>query len=136
MNCENCGATMDLVESGRYFRCGYCGTFHFPEPVEADGIRITGRTADALRCPVCNAGMDQALLDADYPVSFCGKCRGMLMPRKVFAAVVNRRRAWATGPPAQPVPMDPRALDRGLTCPSCGARFMTYPYAGPGNVVI
>jgi Zn-finger nucleic acid-binding protein len=136
MNCENCGAAMELNQSRRYFQCPYCGTLAFPEPIDADGIRIVGRTADALRCPVCNAGMDQAVLDTDYPVAFCGRCRGVLLPRLTFARVVNNRRAWETDPPVQPPPLDRRALDRKLACPSCGQPFMTYPYSGPGNVVI
>ncbi len=136
MNCENCGAAMALTESGRYFRCLHCGTFHFPEPVEADGIRIVGHAPDALRCPVCGAGMDHAVLDGDFPVSFCGKCRGVLLPRASFARVVNQRRAWATRTPTTPAPLDRASLDRVLACPACGGRFSTYPYSGPGNVVI
>ena len=136
MNCENCGAVMELDASRRFFQCRYCGTLHFPEPVDAEGIRIIGRKPDSPRCPVCQAGMDQAVLDEDYPVSFCGRCRGVLMPRTTFASVLNKRRAWATGPPTQPPPLDRRALDRTLSCPSCGMRLTTYPYSGPGNVVI
>jgi Zn-finger nucleic acid-binding protein len=136
MNCENCGAVMQLDQSRRYFQCGHCGTFNFPEPIDADGIRIVGRTAEAPRCPVCLAGLDQAVIDGDYPVTFCGRCRGVLLPRTTFATVVEKRRAWATEPPAEPIPMDRRALERQLACPLCAARFMTYPYHGPGNVVI
>jgi Zn-finger nucleic acid-binding protein len=136
MNCENCGAAMELVASGQYFQCRHCGTLHFPGPIDAEGIRIVGRAADALLCPVCADGMDQAVIDTDYPVAFCGRCRGVLLPRQTFATVVNKRRAWATDPPAEPIPIDRRALERELACPSCHARFMTYPYYGPGNVVI
>jgi Zn-finger nucleic acid-binding protein len=136
MNCENCGAAMQLVQSRRYFQCGHCGTFHFPQPIDADGIRIVGRTAEAPPCPVCTVGMDQAVIDGDHPVTFCGRCRGVLLPRATFATVVNQRRAWATDPPAEPIPMDRRALDRVLVCPLCRVPFTTYPYYGPGNVVI
>ena len=136
MNCDNCGAVMELDASGRFFQCRYCGTLHFPEPVDADGIRIVGRTSESPRCPVCQAGMDEAVLDQGYPVSFCGRCRGVLMPRTTFASVLNKRRAWATLPPTEPPPLDRRALDRKLLCPVCGARMTTYPYSGAGNVVI
>ena len=47
-----------------------------------------------------------------------------------------KRRAWAVGPPAEPVPLDRTALARELRCPSCAGRFDTYPHYGPGNVVI
>ncbi len=89
MNCVNCGAAMELFESRRYFFCRHCGSFHFPEPPDADGIRIVGHTADALQCPICKAQMAQALLYDAHPVHFCSTCRGVLMPRRTFAGVVS-----------------------------------------------
>lgn len=136
MNCQSCGAAMELIESRRYFRCGHCGSYHFPEAVEADGIRIVGHPAGAPQCPVCTTPMAHALLDNDDAIDFCAKCRGILLPRPVFARVVGKRRAWATAPPAEPVPIDRRQLQRPLSCPRCGRRFETYPHSGPGNVVI
>jgi Zn-finger nucleic acid-binding protein len=136
MNCANCGAAMELVESRRYFRCRHCGGYHFPQGIEADGIRIVGRPAGAPACPVCALPMAHALLDDVHPVDFCARCRGALMPRETFGAVTSMRRAWAATPPADPVPLDRQALHRELACPKCGGRFDTYPYFGPGNVVI
>jgi Zn-finger nucleic acid-binding protein len=80
--------------------------------------------------------MAQALLDDRHPIDFCAKCRGALLPRDTFARVTIARRAWATSPPAEPVPLDRQALHRELACPKCGGRFETYPHSGPGNVVI
>ena len=136
MNCPNCSAAMELIESRRYFQCRHCGTFHFPTTVEADGIRVTGQPADAPGCPVCRTPMAHALLDDDHPIDFCAACRGMLLPRPTFAGVTHKRRAWATTPPAEPVPMDRRELHRELRCPRCGGGFETYPHYGPGTVVI
>jgi Zn-finger nucleic acid-binding protein len=136
MNCPNCAAAMELIESRRYFQCRHCGTYHFPTTVEADGIRVTGQPADAPGCPVCRAPMAHALLDDDHPIAFCGKCRGILLPRATFALVTNKRRAWASTPSAEPVPVDRRELHRKLQCPTCGGPFETYPHYGPGNVVI
>ncbi len=136
MNCHNCGAAMELVESRRFFRCRHCGTFHFPESVEADGLRIVGHLPDAPKCPVCATAMAHAVLDGDHPIDFCAKCRGVLLPRSTFAGVINKRRAWATSPPAEPVALDREALHRKLACPKCAGRFETYPHYGPGNVVI
>jgi Zn-finger nucleic acid-binding protein len=127
---------MALAESRRHLRCGHCGSLRFSEVPEADGIRIVGRTADAPACPVCRLPMEAAVLDDRDPIHFCGGCRGVLLSRPVFAATVSRRRAWATGPPAGPIPFDRRSLDRKLTCPSCDGSFETYPHSGPGNVVI
>ena len=136
MNCANCGAAMELAESRRHLRCGHCGSVRFTGSIEADGVRLLGRTADASPCPACGVPMDAALLDERDPIHFCGSCRGVLLPRRSFAAAVARRRAWATGPPADPIPLDRRALDRTLACPSCRGPLETYPHAGPGNVVI
>ncbi|MCA1651477.1 MAG: hypothetical protein LC753_14785, partial [Acidobacteria bacterium] len=36
---------MELIESRRYFFCRHCGSFHFPEPISAEGIRVLGRAA-------------------------------------------------------------------------------------------
>ncbi len=136
MNCQNCGAAMELIESRRYFRCRHCGTYHFPHQIEADGIRIVGQSVDAPKCPVCVSGMAQALLDDSHPIDFCARCRGILLPRKTFAGVTGQRRAWATSAPAEPVPLERQAMHRELACPKCGGRFDTYPHYGPGNVVI
>lgn len=136
MNCQNCGAAMELIESRRYFRCPHCGSYHFPHSIEDDGIRIVGHLPDAPKCPVCAIPMAQALLDDHHPVDFCAKCRGVLLPRETFAGVTAKRRAWATSTPAEPVPLERQALHRELACPKCGGPFETYPYFGPGNVVI
>ncbi len=80
--------------------------------------------------------MAQALLDNEHPIDFCTRCRGILLPRTSFAIVTQKRRAWATTPPAEPLPIDPDDLRRHLDCPACGRAFDTHPNAGPGNVVI
>lgn len=136
MNCANCGAAMELAESRRHLRCGHCGSLRFTEPIEAEGVRIVGRTTDAPGCPVCRVPMDAAVLDDRDPIYFCGSCRGVLLPRPVFAGTVSRRRAWAMGPAASPTPLDRRSLERKLACPSCSRPFETYAHYGPGNVVI
>ena len=136
MKCATCGGAMALIESRRYFRCPHCGSYHFPTTVEADGIRVSGTPADAPGCPVCSLPMAHAVLDDEHPVDFCTACRGVLLPRAAFAMVTNKRRAWATTPPAEPVPLDRRELHRELACPRCRGRFETYPHLGPGNIVI
>jgi Zn-finger nucleic acid-binding protein len=135
-NCPNCGAAMELVESRRYFRCRHCGTYHFHQTIEAEGIRIVGHLTDAPACPVCGTKMAHAVIDNDHPIDFCTKCRGLLLPRETFAHVGNTRRAWATTPPTEPVPLNRTDLVRELLCPKCQRKFETYPHYGPGNVVI
>jgi len=58
------------------------------------------------------------------------------MPCAAFSDVVKSRRAWPTGPPVPPTPIDPRDLLRHITCPSCRGAMDVHPYYGPGNVVI
>ena len=127
---------MDLIESGRYFRCRYCGSFHFPEPVDGEGIRITGMIGSATPCPVCKVAMQQAVLDEQFPVAFCLTCRGVLTPRTTFATVINKRRRvgdWAAGGAGAARSARTRARAR---LSSLRQAADDDPYAGPGNVVI
>jgi Zn-finger nucleic acid-binding protein len=136
MNCSNCGAAMALMASRRYFLCGHCGAYHFPETVAADGVRIVGQLPDAPNCPTCAIALAHALLDEEHPIDFCAKCRGILLPRTSFALVTQKRRAWATSPPAEPFPLNREELRRQIACPKCRRPFATYAHSGPGNVVI
>jgi Zn-finger nucleic acid-binding protein len=135
MNCANCGAAMELHASGGYFFCTHCGSFHFPPAPDDAGLRVLGPEAVPPPCPACHAPLAAAMLD-DRPVHVCQACRGVLMPRGVFADVVQARRAWATGPPIVPPPRDPRAPPREATCPLCRRTMLTHPYLGPGGVTI
>jgi Zn-finger nucleic acid-binding protein len=135
MNCTNCGAAMELTESRRFLICRYCGTFNFPDPVDADGVRVVGHLPDAPACPVCDTTLAAAVMD-EKPVHFCARCRGILLPRTSFASIVQKRRAWATEPPVEPRPLARKDLERRLPCPNCRRHFDTYPHYGPGNVVI
>jgi Zn-finger nucleic acid-binding protein len=126
---------MELAASGRHFSCRHCGSTHFPEPAAADGIRVVGYTTDARPCPVCATAMAHALLD-EQPVQVCERCRGLLLRRVTFADLIHAHRAWATSPARSPGPLPAKSLERQLTCPQCGEPFETYPYGGPGNVVI
>jgi Zn-finger nucleic acid-binding protein len=137
MNCPNCGAAMELIDHRRSLHCAHCGTTKFlASPEAVDGVRVLGRSDDARRCPLCAVKMASALLDDRHAVMFCQACRGVLMPRERFAHVVHERRAWASGPPEPPSPIDVREFERRLFCPNCSTRMATHPYFGPGSVVI
>lgn len=127
---------MELFPTRGYYFCRYCGAFHFPETTAADGIRVLGQSSTRLDCPVCARPLSAALLDEKHPVSYCGNCRGVLLPRTSFAEVVRARRAWATGAPAAPVPLARQELERKVSCPLCRDRMQTHPYYGPGNIVM
>jgi Zn-finger nucleic acid-binding protein len=136
MNCSNCGAAMDLVDGRHYFFCTHCGSFHFPEAATDQGVRVTRRNASDAHCGVCNRPLAHAVLQAGAEVQYCENCRGVLLSRAHFAAVVDRQRAWASSPPVVPTPLDRQALGRSMRCPTCRGDMSTHPYYGPGNVII
>jgi Zn-finger nucleic acid-binding protein len=127
---------MELFARRRYYFCRYCGTFHFLDSPEIDGIRVLELPATPLSCVRCRGKLSMAQLDGAHPVQYCTTCRGALVPRPTFADVVYTRRTWATGAPVAPLPLDPAELQRVVHCPSCGSRMSTHPYYGPGNVII
>jgi Zn-finger nucleic acid-binding protein len=127
---------MELFERQRYYHCRHCGSFHFIETEERDGVRALGGTTDRTSCPLCGAALTRALVDDRYPVEHCARCRGVLMPRATFGTVIASRRANASGAGVSPVPLDQRELQRHLVCPACHASMDVHPYAGPGAVVI
>jgi Zn-finger nucleic acid-binding protein len=127
---------MELFERRRYYHCNHCGTFHFIETPEVEGVRVLRPHDAALPCPLCQATLMRALLDDRSVVDHCQQCRGLLMARATFGEAVWRRRARAAGLAAPPLPLDARELERRVTCPSCHARMDVHPYYGPGNVVI
>ena len=127
---------MELFERSRYYFCHYCGSFHFIEGPATDGVQVLERPEPAVGCPVCEAPLSRALLDNRHTVQHCERCGGLAMIRTSFADVVNHRRAWASGPPVTPLPLDPRELERQVDCPGCDGRMAVHPYYGPGNVVI
>jgi Zn-finger nucleic acid-binding protein len=127
---------MELFATRGYFLCRYCGTFHFPESANDQGVRVLADAPGPLPCPACSKGLATAMLDETHPVHYCRNCRGVLMSRGSFGDVVRLRRAWASGPPADPVPLRQDELKRAVGCPICHKPLATYPYFGPGNVVI
>jgi Zn-finger nucleic acid-binding protein len=127
---------MELVAARGYFFCRYCSSFHFPETTAPDGVRVIGEGPRAAACPVCGKTLAAALLDEAHEAHYCRNCRGVLLSRGTFADVVRSRRAWASAPPAESVPLSRADLERRRTCPLCQRNLATHPYYGPGNVVI
>ena len=134
-NCVNCGAPMELVASGRYFRCPHCGTYHFHQTAEAEGIRIVGTCR--MRRPVPSAVRGWRTRSSTISIrSTSARSAGVCCCRGKPLPVTNTRRAWATTSPAEPVPLNRKDLTRELLCPKCHRKFETHPHYGPGNVVI
>lgn len=136
MNCRNCGAPMEFRPQRKHFFCRYCTTFAFPnqDANRADGIILHGETVD-LPCPSCQTPLQSASVEG-AEARYCDQCRGVLLRNEDFGLVVKRRRAESKRPASEPLPIDPRELDRNLRCPCCQRPMDTHPYYGPGNVVV
>jgi Zn-finger nucleic acid-binding protein len=119
-----------------YYVCGHCGTTSFPEAISRDGIRILGPGDPEVRCSLCRLPFVRGMLDDHCQVDYCEKCRGLLLPRRAFAELVSRRRAWAENPSVTPVPANEAEFRRRIDCPKCGNRMTTDRYYGAGNVVM
>lgn len=115
------------------FSCEYCTSIYFPEE-SRDGIRATDEEIE-LACPVCKQLL--AIAYAGFTrVSYCEKCRGILIRQPDFLPVIEYMRSKTLQPPVVPPPLPVLELQRKLTCPQCHQRMATHPYGGPGNVVI
>ncbi|OQA18685.1 MAG: A2L zinc ribbon domain protein [Chloroflexi bacterium ADurb.Bin360] len=135
MNCRNCGAPMVLVRERDYYQCEYCGSTYFPN-ISTEGIRLLGENPDGIRCPLCGILLNLATFDDVHQGYLCSRCRSLLFTRTDFRRLIETRRARATTPPEMPVRYAPEELQRQIRCPVCARTMETYPYMGPGNIVI
>jgi Zn-finger nucleic acid-binding protein len=124
---------MSLLANRPCWRCGHCSTIVCPEPA-AEGLRVTGEPGHD--CPVCRQRLLRAVMDDREHLEICERCKGILMPQRVFAETLTARRRAAQTPGVIPSPADRRELDRRLACPRCAALMITDWYYGPGNIVI
>lgn len=135
MNCRNCGAPMVLIRERDYYHCEYCGSTYFPN-ISTEGIRLLGENPDGIKCPLCGILLNLATFDDAYQGYLCSRCRSLLFARTDFRRLIETRRARATTPPEMPARYAPEELQRQIRCPVCTRAMETYPYMGPGNIVI
>ncbi|MDX9953150.1 MAG: zf-TFIIB domain-containing protein [Anaerolineae bacterium] len=135
MNCKNCGAPMTLIRERDYYVCEYCGSTYFPN-ISTEGIRLLGENPDGIKCPLCGILLEMATFDDAYQGYVCSRCRSLLFTRTDFRRIIETRRARATTPPEMPARYTPEELRRQIRCPVCAGAMETYPYMGPGNIVI
>jgi len=133
MNCPGCGAAMRFDDMKGCLECDFCGAVRVLGP-DADGVALLG-TASAIKCPECNAALEEAAVDGRRLLS-CPRCRGLLVGMDAFINLVELLRAERTQAPEPPHRFDPKDLDRRLEWPQRGARMDTHAYAGPANVAI
>lgn len=138
MNCRNCGAPFVAVDESGNFRCDDCHAYLPAAAIEqqtTDGVRRTGRDLEENQCPRCETPLEIGLVNG-IKVALCADCHGILLPRHDFAELVLQRRARFQGAADPGPPLNIDELHRPATCPACAERMETYPYGGPGAVVI
>jgi Zn-finger nucleic acid-binding protein len=125
---------MALMLTRPCWQCAHCSTMVCPEPA-ADGIRVLPQPSDRA-CPVCRHALTRAVMDDREPIEICRTCKGIFLPRRVFATTLVARRRDAADAAKIPPPADRREMDRRVACPACRAAMLTDWYYGPGNIVI
>ncbi len=133
MNCPGCGAPMRLEENQESLSCEYCRTVYTPEPND-EGVRPLGETSP-LGCPLCAVALEHASL-AGYPILYCTRCQGMLVPMNDFVALIEGLRSRRGGAETVQPPADRTDLQRNINCPKCHRQMDTHFYEGPGNIII
>ena len=128
---------MEPIESRRYFRCGHCGNYHFPEAVEADGIRVSSVISPTR--PIVLSARRQWRTRCWTTMMRSTSARSL----EVFSCPARRLPALWTNAVRGPSRhrrnrclSTSRQLQRTLSCPRCAGRLETYAHSGPGNVVI
>ncbi len=135
LKCDNCGAPMGIVEGKGYLYCDYCHSFHFESEEGEEGVMVLDREG-TVPCPICATMLLPASLE-DHQILYCPECRGMLMKQRSFAKVVEIKREEYQGRRvAARTRLNPKELQREVTCPHCNRAMETHPYYGPGRVVI
>lgn len=124
---------MVLHSSRPCWTCAHCSTLVCPEPA-AEGVRVTSEAGHG--CPVCRQSLQRAVMDDREPIEICERCKGILMPLRVFAETLTARRRAANTPSVIPIPADRSELARRLACPRCTRAMIADWYYGPGNIVI
>jgi len=133
MNCQNCGAPLQLTLDKGHYECQYCGAIYFPREVR-EGMISLGNNTD-LECKLCHFPLAMAWVDR-YQLLFCEKCKGKLIPSAVFEHLIDFLRASSDKPAVIPPLMNPEELKRKIECPKCHQWMDTHPYGGHGNIII
>lgn len=136
MNCQNCGAPLDIVAGAGHPACCYCESGSVPASLAISVDRLVPLEQPAvISCPHCEQLLALGSLDRRR-VLHCESCRGILVPMGDFADLVRRRRRSYRGPEHPPRPIAPEQLQQHIACPACSRTMEVHPYYGPGCVVI
>ena len=138
MNCNNCGATLELDPSNGMLQCHYCCS----QQMASGDLRslddiITSESTTGIFCPCC---MDERQLQHGMlektRIAFCSECFGFLVDSQSMGQLLRNRRKEYSGADDDPIPVDRDSLARVRNCPRCEQRMETHPYHGPGNAVL
>ena len=136
MNCNNCGAPLQLIDGRDHFHCEFCGTLNFPTALAdaIDGVKPLGTLAGE-ECPACGTVLEHASVDGAR-LAICPECRGVFSDSETFSHIIRTKRAEFRGTDVTPAPLDRAQFDRRLQCPRCDGFMETHAYYGPGNAVV
>lgn len=133
MNCKQCGAPLNVLENQSLFHCEYCGGYDFPDP-NLDGVALLDQTS-AYLCPMCRKPLVSAAV-SEVRIFSCPNCRGNLIDQSKLLPILRQAQASGMMRDIPVVSADPSEWARSVDCPSCLGKMNTYPYGGPGNMMI
>ena len=136
MNCQNCGAPLELGDNRTILTCHFCDSNHRLKPDSNEGDRVISLDRPAgVICPCCDCELTEASIDG-RPAHYCPGCHGILVSAPIFAEVARNRRHRYRGPEQIPTLIDPEELSRSIHCPNCRQQMEVHPHYGPGRAII
>jgi Zn-finger nucleic acid-binding protein len=133
MNCKQCGAPMNVDEGQNIFHCEYCGGYDFPDPNQ-DGVALLDETSP-YACPICKKTLVAAIVK-NVRIFSCPNCRGNLIDQSKMLPILRQAQPLDSISEDVLSPHNPSELTRTAVCPSCQKMMNSYPYGGPGNIII
>jgi len=153
MNCPTCRVPTVLKPGTKNFYCPACyqkaqqqrsGNLPSDTNTDADptipagdceGLVGFGKKTDFL-CPRCPETNLQVAQFCGTQVCFCSGCRGFAIDQDSLGALIDILRSSYEGDDDKPTPMNAIELDTDCYCPACFDKMDTFPYCGPGAVVM
>ena len=87
-------------------------------------------------CPDCEDSALHVGQIGTCQVCYCRQCQGFVIDRASLGDLIECLRAGYEGPDDKPTPLNPESILKQTPCPACFETMETFPYCGPGNVVI
>ena len=133
VTCPHCGAPMPLDENRVYFYCAYCSSYYVPDP-NIEGVTLLEEKS-SLKCPLCATTLVAAAASG-VRILACPNCHGNLIQHFNLRPIIEAAQPTDSGLGRLNRPPDLPERRRKLVCPSCHRIMESYPYGGPGAVII